>query len=85
VIALRDRVTVTADEGLSEMQARVRVHGPDGPQEAFHDLDRPLSYDQRRQRILAKAAALIGENRAIRLVEAVDAADLPAFLSIMVT
>lgn len=85
VIALRDRVTVTADEGLSEMQARVRVHGPDGPQEAFHDLDRPLSYDQRRQRILAKAAALIGENRAIRLVEAVDAADLPAFLSIMAT
>ncbi len=60
---LRERVLVTADEGLTEMQARVSLRGSEGVAEAFHDLDAPLPIDDKAAKVEAKAASLLG-NRA---------------------
>lgn len=63
--ALRDRVEVTADETLTEMQARVTLIRDDGTRyEAFHDLDQDAPLAERQQRVRTKAAALLGRDRA---------------------
>ena len=76
--ALRDRVTVTADEALAETEARVRITLKDGSVlEARHDLNAPMSLEDRARRIEAKAAALIGEARAADLWALIEAAASP--------
>ncbi|MCW9043055.1 MAG: MmgE/PrpD family protein [Pseudopelagicola sp.] len=66
--ALRERVTVTADEALSETQARVAITLKDGTVlDAAHDLDAPMPVEERKARIEVKAAALIGEARAAQI------------------
>jgi 2-methylcitrate dehydratase PrpD len=61
LIALRDRVTVVPDEVLTEMQARVDICREDGTNESvFHDLNVPLGIDERQQRLVKKARAVVG-------------------------
>lgn len=83
VIALRDRVTVQTDDGLTEMQARVRVDLGGQSVEAFHDLDAPLPIEARRARILTKAGALLGAARADAVTQAVENGDIGGFLRLM--
>ena len=61
--ALREKVRVTADDSLSEMQARVAVTAGGARRESFHDLDAPMPLDEKTAKIDAKAASLLG-NRA---------------------
>lgn len=63
VTAMREKVLVTADDSLTEMQARVSVTTSAGEREAFHDLDAPLPLSDKTAKIDAKAASLLG-NRA---------------------
>lgn len=79
LVALRDRVTVTGNAELTEMQARVRLHWPDGREVAlYHDLDAPLALAARTTKVRAKAAALLGAARAEALHAAIERADLAA-------
>lgn len=65
IVALRDRVEVTGDETLTEMKARVVVTSTDGTaHEQSHDLDRETPLADRQTRVRAKAAALLGSDRA---------------------
>jgi len=65
VTALRDRVTVQADETLSEMQARVKITGQGADKSVFfHDLDADPGLSARQARVQAKAAVLLGSERA---------------------
>ena len=73
VLALRDRVEVTADAALSETQARVQVVLQSGQvKTSTYDLARPWSLDDREQRVLNKAQALLGTRRADDLWYAVQ-------------
>ncbi|MEM8653885.1 MAG: MmgE/PrpD family protein [Pseudomonadota bacterium] len=74
----RTRVTVTGDESLSEMQARVVVDG----QAYIHDLDAPIPLETRRDRIHAKARALVGA-RADKIAHAIEDGDLPRFAQLL--
>lgn len=75
LVALRDRVSVTADEGLAETAARVRLTLATGElREAFHDLARPRSPAELAPRLAAKAEALLGRERAARLRAAIPEA-----------
>ncbi|MEM9498075.1 MAG: MmgE/PrpD family protein [Pseudomonadota bacterium] len=68
VARFRNRVTVTEDATLSELQAQVTVTDDAGHVERrMSDLDQPLPLDTRERRVRAKAAALIGQARADRL------------------
>ena len=59
LVALRDRVHVTADSHLTEMQARVTLTLQGGQTEVlFHDLDAPLPLEVRADKIRTKARAL---------------------------
>lgn len=71
---LRDLVTVTADDTLTEMQARVLVNGRE---ELFHDLAAPIPLDTRRTKLHAKARGLVGD-RADALIAACAGGDLAA-------
>ncbi len=82
VAALRDRVTVRADDGLSEMQARLKLTLTDGAgQELFHDLDADPGLDARRARVRAKAESLLGRDRAARIWDMLCDAAQPAALA----
>lgn len=65
VVALRDRVTVESDDALSETAAELELTLRDGRRlTARHDLLHPISLSERQTRVRAKAAALIGRDRA---------------------
>lgn len=72
ITALRDKVRVVADEALPETAARVAVRAG-GSHEAYHDLEAPLSLENRTAKLRAKAAALLGQSRADTLWEIVSA------------
>lgn len=58
---LRRRISVVADDSLSETEAVLTVLRRDGAKlEARHDLAAPLPIDEREERVRAKAAKLIG-------------------------
>lgn len=84
LVALRDRVRVSGDDGLSETAARVRVTGAGRVTEAAHDIAAPLAADVLDARLRAKAAGLLGAERAGALaavtVEAPQVAGLAALL-----
>ncbi len=82
LVALRERVEVTADEGLSEMQARLEVELHSGEvHSAFHDLDAVLPLAQRAGKVMAKAGSLLGAGRAGRVRDMVDGAAGPGALA----
>lgn len=83
VMVLRDLVEVETDETLTEMQAQVRVEMGQFAREAFHDLDAPLPLADRQARIMAKASALLGAERAQAVQSAVAQADLAAFVRVV--
>jgi len=63
--SLRDRITVEADETLSETEARLALLRRDGARrEATHDLAAPISISEREDRVRDKAAKLIGADDA---------------------
>ncbi|WP_170595063.1 MmgE/PrpD family protein [Ruegeria arenilitoris] len=63
--SLRDRITVEADETLSETEARVALLRRDGVRrEATHDLAAPIALSDREDRVRGKAAKLIGADEA---------------------
>ncbi len=82
VQAILPRVSVHADESLSEMQARVTVQTDQKSQEAFFDLDLPLDLDSRQSRIAAKTRALVGESTALQISQALDTDDLCALTAL---
>ncbi|KIC44266.1 2-methylcitrate dehydratase [Ruegeria sp. ANG-S4] len=65
LISLRNRITVEADDTLSETQARLELLRRDGVRrEAEHDLLAPLSLPDREDRVREKASKLIGADEA---------------------
>ncbi len=65
LISLRERITVEADESLSETQARLSILRRDGVRrEASHDLLAPMSLSDREDRVREKAGKLIGADEA---------------------
>ncbi|PUB19382.1 MmgE/PrpD family protein [Yoonia sediminilitoris] len=74
--ALAGKVTVEADEKLSEMQARVVAILEDGSEAVlFHDLSLPMSLDDRAARLTQKARAVVGRALADDLWDAAHADD----------
>jgi 2-methylcitrate dehydratase PrpD len=79
LVAFRDKVNVTADGNLSEMQARVQVTLNDGSGlSEEHDLNAPLTLEVREARLRDKAGMLIGSAKATALWAALEARDLNA-------
>lgn len=73
LVRLRDRVEVTTNDGFGSLAARVVLELKDGPQVSRHvDLDRPVPFDVSREKLTAKAEALLGAAAAGRLLTAVD-------------
>lgn len=65
VTSLRDRITVEADDSLSETQAHLSLLRRDGiRREATHDLLNPMSLSDREDRVRDKATKLIGADEA---------------------
>jgi 2-methylcitrate dehydratase PrpD len=75
VVALRDRVHVAADPGLTETQANVALTTADGVSKADYDLDSPLALAERRARVEAKARALLDPHTSAALIAAVESGD----------
>lgn len=78
VTALRDRVTVQTDDTLKETEALVTLN-TDGTFEAHFDLEAPMPLDTRATRLRAKAAALVGPDRAAALWQAIESGDRAAY------
>ena len=76
LVALRDEVRIFGDGDLAETAALARVLYRSGATiEARHDLERPMPIDAREAKVRAKAAALIGEDAAGAIWDAVTALD----------
>lgn len=76
LLALRDRVRVTTDEGLPDTAARVAVQLNNGTllQQA-HDLDAEVPLAAQQTKLRTKVAALLGGGAAQRLWQAVEGVD----------
>lgn len=84
LVALAGRVVVEADEALPETAARVVAELEDGSRVMnAHDLAVPAPLDARRARVRAKAAALLGEEAAEALWEAVNGRDLAPLVAMI--
>ncbi len=82
--ALRDLVSVVADNGLTEMQAAVQVTLRGGAVlTATHDLAVSLPYELRSERLRAKTTALLGAARADDLWAATKADTLSPFVALL--
>jgi hypothetical protein len=74
--ALRDRVHAEGDETLGDTAARARIVLKSGAViERAHNLDQPLPIDARETKARAKAAALVGHDKAEALWRAINALD----------
>ena len=79
LLAMRDKVSVRPDQRLSDSAAIITVECTDGQTlTASHDLAAPLSFAQRKERVLRKAGSLLGETMSTDLWLALDEADRPA-------
>ena len=68
IVSLREKVFVTRCDAVSETQARLVITLQDGTTlNASHDLNAPMSMEDREARLKAKAAALVGVEDAIKL------------------
>ncbi|MGB8624264.1 MAG: MmgE/PrpD family protein, partial [Paracoccaceae bacterium] len=78
LVALREKVAVETDETLSETAARVVVRMADGTEHrATHDLNAPMSLEERQEKLRAKAVSLLGAEREAALWAAVTAGGGP--------
>ncbi|MEQ9693335.1 MmgE/PrpD family protein [Shimia sp. SDUM112013] len=72
LVALREKVSVTASETLTETQAALGITLTNGQTvSAQHDLNAPITLDDREARLLSKAEALIGADRTRALWQAI--------------
>ncbi len=78
LVALRQKITVEADERISETATEVRI----GDQILTHDLNAPLSLEARTDRLRAKGAALLGATEPA-LWQAVTDHDLPTLKALI--
>lgn len=82
--ALRQKVRVRADEGVSETASKLRVQTRTGILEGTHDLITPQDLRKRKAKVLRKAESLLGVERAKRVEELIgsyaNAAELAAVL-----
>ena len=77
LLALRDRVAVTGRAGLDETEAEIRIETMNGHRlEARYDINQPMDFSTRTARLRAKAKALLSENPACELWDAVTSNDL---------
>jgi 2-methylcitrate dehydratase PrpD len=79
VVQLRDKVTVVADDLLSETEAMVQIEGTT-PLMAHHDLSTPLSLAERTTKLRHKAQVLLGDDRAW---DSVASGHLGALMAVM--
>jgi 2-methylcitrate dehydratase PrpD len=83
LVALRDRVRVAGEEGLKDTQARIEIRLASGRAlAAEHDLDVPMPLAVKERKLHAKAAALVGADRAEairRQIRALDGGGIEAF------
>ena len=83
LIALRNRVSVTPDTNLGETEAFVQVQTTDGEiLTAKYDINRSLPYKFRREKIMNKAFALLGESSAFELWDLVATGDPMEFYKV---
>ncbi|MGR3342929.1 MAG: MmgE/PrpD family protein [Paracoccaceae bacterium] len=87
LIAMRDLVEVEFDSDIAETAARVVITLADGSiRQGAHDLADPLPFVRRKEKLKAKAAALVGQRRAQLLWTAIGAGpDMPALLDALKT
>jgi 2-methylcitrate dehydratase PrpD len=79
LLAVRDRVSVQTDTGLSDTAAQVHVRDRTGETIfAEHDLLTPLPRAERETRVRAKAAALLGNDISERVWDAIGESAKPA-------
>jgi 2-methylcitrate dehydratase PrpD len=79
IIAMRDKIEVVEDEGLSETQAQITLTLVSGEVRRLrHDLLTPITLESRSEKLRAKVQALLGEEQADRLWQAAIGSDLDA-------
>ena len=85
IMALREKVSVSADDRLSETQAEVSITMQSGAIHRLkHDLLAPMTLDLRATKLRRKAAALLTEERATALWEAAQGSALRGFTTQLV-
>ena len=72
LIALSDHVEVLTDEVIGEAAAEVVILAGGLTFSSAHDLTKPMSFDNRRKKVIAKGSALLGEQQAMALEAAID-------------
>ncbi len=86
LVALRQRVAVSEEETLSEMQCRVELALRSGEIiKCSHDLASPMPFDTRRQKLTAKTRGFLGEKQTADLWQSVVSGDLQGFTSLLKT
>ncbi|WP_195821970.1 MmgE/PrpD family protein [Roseobacter sp. MH60115] len=84
LVALRQRVAVSEEETLSEMQCRVELALRSGEViNRSHDLASPMPFDTRREKLTAKTRGFLGEKQTDDLWQSVVSGDLPGFTSLL--
>jgi 2-methylcitrate dehydratase PrpD len=79
IIAMRDKIEVVEDEGLSETQAQITLTLVSGEVRRLrHDLLTPITLEARSEKLRAKVQALLGEEQAETLWQAAIGSDLDA-------
>jgi 2-methylcitrate dehydratase PrpD len=74
LVALRDKVAVAGDAGIGDTQVQIALQTAAGTTHAMSfDLDAPLPLSSRQAKVSAKAASLLGQNRAKALETTIDA------------
>ena len=81
--ATMERVTVIADDTLTEMQARLEGQAGGAPFALFHDLDAPMELAARQDRLLQKARTVVGPALAEDLWHAVQGEDPGPFMGLL--
>ena len=83
MIALRDRISVMPDIKLSETEAFVQLQTTNGEiLSANYDINKSLPYKSRKEKIMSKAFALLGEDSAIKLWDLVATGDPMQFYKV---
>ena len=80
---LAQKVAVTGDETLSEMQSKVRIVTDVKDRTVTHDLAAPMPLSVRKEKLLKKANGLVGSEVANALWAAVQGEDLNIFTTLL--
>ena len=80
---LAQKVAVTGDETLSEMQSKVRIVTDVNDHTVTHDLAAPMPLSVRKEKLLKKANGLVGSAVASALWAAVQGEDLKTFTTLL--